>query len=385
MKQSMRLKRFGLGLGLGLGLGVGCVRDHQPPLPAAPAPQRTAAVVASAPVAQREPLSAATAVDGRVAALLDSGELIVGNRVALEAWRPDGSSHRTISPGAALHPRRFGRDHVLALRNSAGGDLRDGAVLELIALADGKRRELAQLPSFRCAGSADVKPQRLDIEDPSDFEVNSAHGVACLGVMDAASSSASVRVRARVELSSARVQRWLALGDAACNAPDGVQVGDPAADGVCWRIADVTRHSPDPTSFAFTFDNEYVRSSAAGRGSAKLQVRGYELDQASPSERWLLLAGDFTERESTYRRLLLLDRSRGKLFPLVERAGAWPAPLTAAGSKLHTPIKQAQLMPSSADVRWLGTSEDTEVLVLDKLVIKPGRPTFEITEGELAR
>jgi hypothetical protein len=83
--------------------------------------------------------------------------------------------------------------------------------------------------------------------------------------------------------------------------------------------------------------------------------------------------------------LLLLDRSHGKLFPVTDRPGAWPPPLSASSSKLHTPIKQAQLVPSFADVRWLGTSEQTEALLLDKLVIRPGRPSFEITEGELAR
>lgn len=319
-----------------------------------------------------------------MAPLLDSGELIVGTDAALEAWSADGASHRVVSPGPALHPRRYGRDHVLVLRGHAGPNLGDGAMLELIALADGKRRELAQLPAFHCSG-ADAKPQRLHVMDPLDFEASSTRGVACLSMMDGAANAASVRVRARVDLATARVQRWLALGEADCAVPEGVQVGDPAADEVCFRIPVVARQQPDPTSFPFGFDNEHVRASAAARGSAKLQVRGYEFEQASPSERWLLLAGEFTERESTYRRLLLLDRSHGKLFPVVSRPGAWPPPLSASGSKLHTPIKQAELVPSSADVRWLGTSEETEALLLDKLVIRPGRPSFEITDGELAR
>jgi hypothetical protein len=327
-------------------------------------------------------------VDSRVAALLDSGELIVGHHAGLEAWLADGTSHRTISPGPALHPRRFGHDHVLALRAAAGSDLRDGAVLELIALADGKRRELAHMPGFRCAGQPDMaqaKPQRLDIRDPWDFEVDSTRGVACLGVTDAAAHAATVRVRTRIDLSAARVDRWLALGDPECAAPEGVSVGDPTADGVCWRIAEVATQQPDPTAFPFTFDNEHVRMPAAVRGAAKFQLRGYEIDISSPSQRWLLLAGDYTERESTYRRLLLLDRSRGKLFPIVGRAGAWPAPLAAAGAKLQTPVKQAQPIASSTDVRWLGAAAESEVLVLDKLVVRPERPAFEIPEGELAR
>ncbi|HET6339135.1 MAG TPA: hypothetical protein VFG30_38205, partial [Polyangiales bacterium] len=84
------------------------------------------------------------------------------------------------------------------------------------------------------------------------------------------------------------------------------------------------------------------------------------------------------------RRLLLLDRSNGKLFP-VGRAGGWPAPLSAAGAKLKTPIKQAQLVANAADVRWLGDSDHTEVLLLGELVVRPGVPAFELAEGEVTR
>jgi hypothetical protein len=333
-------------------------------------------------------LPVAEPVDPRRAALLETGELIVGNRQGLEAWKPDGSSRRVISPGAAFHPRRFGRDHVLVLRPVSGFDVREGALLELITLANGERRELAQLPPFRCAEQRDPtrpQPPRLDVEDPSDFEAHAQERVACLGFMDAASRTAHVRVRARVDLSLARVDRWLVLGETECTPPQDVQAGDPAADGTCWGIAKPASIAPDPAAFPFTFDEEHVRMPAAPRGGAKLQVRGYQIEQSSPSGRWLLLTGDYTERDATYRRLLLLDRTNGKLFPLVDRPAGWPAPLAAAGSKLKTPIKQAQLVSNLADVRWLGDSDSSELLLLGVLVIRPGAPAFELTEGEVTR
>lgn len=333
-------------------------------------------------------LPVAEPVDPRRAGLLETGELIVGNRLGLEAWKPDGSSRRVISPGPAFHPRRFGRDHVLVLRPVSGFDVRDGAVLEMITLANGERRELAQLPPFRCAEQRDPtrpQPRGLDVEDPSDFEVHAREGVVCLGFMDATSRLASVRVRARVDLSVPRVARWLVLGESECTPPQDVRPGDPVADGTCWGIAKPAITEPDLAAFPFTFDEEHVRMPAAPRGGAKLQVRGYQIEQSSPSGRWLLLTGDYTERDATYRRLLLLDRTNGKLFPLVDRAGGWPAPLTAAGSKLKTPIKQAQLVPNAADVRWLGDSDRSEVLLLGVLVIRPGAPAFELTEGEVTR
>jgi hypothetical protein len=357
--------------------------------PSAPRPpkyprshQQQTVVVAAAP-AQVE-LPADDPVDPRRVALLDSGELIVGNRSNLEAWQPDGLSHRVISPGAAYHPRRFGRDHVVALRPLSGYDVREGALLELVTLSTGERRELAQLPPFQCAEPA--KPRGLDVEDPSDFEVHAKERVVCLAFMDSHSSTASVRVRARIDLTGPgpRVDRWLVLGEGDCTPPQDVQPGDPAADGTCWEIAKPAAVDPDPGAFPFTFDEEHVRMAAAPRGGAKLQVRGYQVDQPSPSGRWLLLTGDYIERDATYRRLLLLDRSNGKLFP-VGRAGGWPAPLSAAGAKLKTPIKQAQLVANAADVRWLGDSDHTEVLLLGELVVRPGVPAFELAEGEVTR
>jgi len=362
----------------------GCVRDQELARPvAALSPQPAVVSVPPPAAAAPDRVTAMPAVARGVAGLLDSGELIVGNRAGLEAWRADGSSHRTVSAGVALHPRRFGREHVVALRNR-GDELRDGVVLELISLLDGQRRELAELPAFRCAGQQ-VKPARLDIVEPKSFEVDSEKRVACLEIADGAANAATVRLRARIDLAAGQVSRWLAFGDADCAAPDGVKVGEPASDGVCWRMTEVAREQPDPTLYPFTFDNEHVRTTAAKSGARKLQVRGYEIESISPSNRWLVLAGDYTEREATYRRLLFLDRSRGALFPLSDRVGPWPPPLSAAGAKLAVPVKQAPLVANATDVRWLGTGEETEVLVSDKLVIKPGRPAFQIADAELAR
>jgi len=366
---------------------VSCVREREAPRPVAPAPQQPAAVTAPAPAALPDRVSPAAAVAHELAGLLDGGELIVGTRTGLEAWQPDGSGHRMITTGAALHPRRFGRDHVLALRPLADADLRDGAVLELISLSEGARRELAQLPAFRCAGQP-TKPATLSVTAPASFEVHSEKRVACLDIADGALNTATVRVRARVDLAAAQVSRWLVFGEAECAAPEGVVVGEPPSDRVCWRMAEVAREPPNPAAYPFTFDNEHVRSSAvpaAKSGTRKLQARGYEIASVSPSNRWLLLAGDYTERETTYRRLLLLDRSQGALFPVSDRAGPWPPPLSAAGARLAVPVKQASLVANASDVRWLGGGEETEVLLLDNLVIKPGRPAFQIADAEIAR
>ncbi len=325
-----------------------------------------------------------------MAALLETGELIVGGRRGLEAWRADGTTHRLISSGAALHPRRFGRDYVLALRPLGGyDDVRDGALLELIALANGARRELAQLPAFHCVSeraSAEVQPYRLDVEDEADFAVHPDRGVACLGMMDAGSNTAKVRVRARVDLSSGRVDRWLVVGEPECGAPEGVQSGDPADDGVCWGQSAARDAQPDPAAYPFSFDEEHVRMPAAPRGGVKRRVRGYQVEQSSPSGRWLLLAGDWTHRDIAYRRFVLLDRSDGSLYPVTGQPGAWPEPLQAAQrSAFSTPIRQAAPWTNETDVRWVGDSPATELLVLNALVVRPGASAFELEDAALAR
>lgn len=361
-----------------------CTRAPLPPKPPRYPGSHPPPVVEQPPAPVEVPLAEPIAAER--APLLDSGELIVGGREALEAWQPDGQSHRVISPGAAFHPRRFGHDYVFVLRPVSGPDARDGAVLDLVALATGERREIAQLPAFQCAEQQDPaqpKPRALDVEDPADFEVHAQERVACLGFMDATANLASVRVRVRVDLATQHVQRWLALGDADCTPPEDVQLGDPANDGTCWGVAPPVNVDPDPNKFPFTFGEEHVRMPAAPRGGSKLQLRGYQAERASPSGRWLLLTGDYSEKAVTYRRLVLLDRSNAKLFPV--NLGGWPSPLVAAGTKFKLPIKQSQLVATAADVRWLGGGDRVEVLVIGEMVLRPEAQAFAIDGREVAR
>src|SRR5215471_10273040 len=103
-------------VGLALVLATSCASRTRPPsLPVKPPPPPPLPVV-EPPPPSGPPHTSIEQVDPRIAALLDTGELIVGHRAALEAWRPDGTEHRVIASGPALFPRRFGRDHVLVVR-----------------------------------------------------------------------------------------------------------------------------------------------------------------------------------------------------------------------------------------------------------------------------
>jgi hypothetical protein len=319
----------------------------------------------------------------RRAALLESGELIVGGPRGLEALRPDGSARRTISAGPALHPRRFGREHVIALQPSAANSLSDGASVLLIALADGTRSELAKLPPFHCREATQARG--LDVQDVDDFAIDPAEGVACLGLMDGGWTMARLRVRTRIDLRTQKLLRWLVVGEATCTAPADVQVGDPVPDGSCWGTPPVENARPDRAGFPFTFEEEQIRMPAAPRGGVKRRVPGYQRELVSPSARWLVLSGDFSQRDNAYRRLLLLDRRDGKLYPIAARSGGWPAPLTAAGTKYTVPIRQAEPFPGETDLRWVGAAESGELLVVGRLIVRPGVASFDLGDGELAR
>ncbi|MEY4509306.1 MAG: hypothetical protein RLZZ450_1428 [Pseudomonadota bacterium] len=357
-------------------------------------------------------------------------ELIVADEAGLSAYLWDGSAKRTLSAGSTLHPRWFDTNGVVALAVDAPAapgatatparssrDLARGARLERISLVDGTRRVLAQLPPFTCVGPAQPtgearpgagEPVSLGVQTTSEFKVDALKQVACLDLMDRNTNMATLGMRVRVDLSTGKVMRWMTLGAEDCPLPGDVLPGVPADDDVCNTVLAGAPSSfdpspegalqplegregsahPDPaksaeTSFPFGFDDERVTQlDALGKPAGKVTVEGYEVELASPSGRWLLLGGDPEEGDYMYRRLVLLDRQSGELFALQSTAGAFPKPLKVQGKRLRTPVRGASLLQFEADVRWLGDSAESELLVLGDLLVRPGDRAFSVA-GEL--
>jgi hypothetical protein len=122
-----------------------------------------------------------------------------------------------------------------------------------------------------------------------------------------------------------------------------------------------------------------------------LRVPGYDSESTSPSGRWALLGGDVSEGDYIHRSLVLLDRTTGDLFPIRQRGGAWPPalprPAAAPGKpapKLKLPVPRTIEAVGETDTRWLGTTAASELLVIDKLVVRPGAASFSVN-GRLAR
>jgi hypothetical protein len=97
-----------------------------------------------------------------------------------------------------------------------------------------------------------------------------------------------------------------------------------------------------------------------------------------------VLGGDTEEGDYLYRRLSLLDRESGRVYPILPGA-TWPEPVEPRRGSPPTlpPIERAVLEPRETDVRWLDAT-DAELLVVGNAIVRPGVGSFAI-EGEVAR
>ena len=325
-------------------------------------------------------------------------ELIVGSERGLEAWKRDGSAQRRISLGPALHPRWLDAETVLTLKPARPEEQRDllsGARLERISLRDGSRTTLAQVPGFQCANAtrADDElpdPGSLDIQDPSDFEIADDKRAACIVLMDRNINMANVRLNVRVDLKSSAITRWLDVGEPNCKAPVDVST-EAVPEGVFCDTPFAAQPQPEPkaNTFPFTFEREKLwHRDTDGRVEAKLKLASYDVESTSPSGRWLVLSGDTNEADYIYRRLILLDRGNGQLYPIPSEAGTWPPPLAAASTadlpSIRNPVEQTVQIWGEVDVRWLGDSAESELLVIGTEVVRPGELRF-LVDGEIAR
>jgi hypothetical protein len=318
----------------------------------------------------------------------------VGSVRGLEAWRRDGNGKRVISKGAAFYPRWLDKQSVLVVQLTGGRDLAEGGWLERISLADGKRVRVAKLPPFACAGQPSAESEvetpafaelDLAIQDPGDFVVDQSGELACLTLMDRNLNMAGVSVGVQVDLKTGKVSRWLELGEEECKPPKGVKVGEMKG---CSPRSD-SKSPPAETSFPFAFEDEQVIAlGPSGSRSAVARLPGYTSEVSSPSGRWVVLGGDVEEGDYIHRLIVLLDRTTGDVLPIRQRPGAWPAPLAAKGSKpprrIPTPVRRTISVVGETDLRWLGRSAASELLVVDDLVLRPERASF-LVKGQIAR
>lgn len=362
-------------------LGFASCQAHHPPPPAAARVEVSATPVA--PVAVQPAAESGAKVEHAVATPEPSQPLIVGSERGIEAWRADGSNRRLISPGPALQPRWLDRDTLLVLHPSPdSGEL----ALERVSLRDGARKTIAKLPAFSCVepGQKSGEDLALAVQSSFDFRVDLAKQTACVTRMDRNYNMAGVRLSSRVDLRNNTSNSWLELLDANCSLPKDVLAGDPPEAGECGYTAD-----PEPEQhrqFAYEFDDHTLWEKSGAQRIARLELPDYYEERSSPSGRWAVLSGDEHEGDAMYRRLVLLDRSQGQIFPIPEQPGPMPEPLRAApgtSSRVSVPIERASLVTAETDVYWLAADAGSELLVLGSTIVIPGQRSFSI-EGDLA-
>ena len=313
-------------------------------------------------------------------------ELLVGDDDGLWAFRNDGSGKRLISAGTARAPRMLDATSVLVVRPVAGTGLERGAKLEKVSLRDGTRKLLATVPPLRCKGSK--HPVALEIQSADDFQVSPQQQIACLKLMDRNSNMASYALRVTADLQRNVVKRQLTVGAEECQPVDDVSTSDTVEDeDRCNDETDEMDPAAGPPR-AFTFDQEQLfRRDESGRRHRVLRLAGYDAGDESPSGRWILLSGDYTEGDYIYLRWLLLDQTSGALYPLPKEPQPFPAPLSVppgANARLSTPVEQAALIAGETEKRWLGRDQHDELLVVGPLIIRPLKTIFSV-QGEVAR
>jgi hypothetical protein len=321
-----------------------------------------------------------------------NADIIVGNMGGITAWPRDGGNKRVVSKGPAMYPRWLDDANILVVRPQDEDNLAKGGWIEKISIMDGKRVRLAKLPPFACVsptardGDPKAESTRLTIQDPTDFVVDESGRLACLTLMDRNINMADVLVRVEIELGSGKVSRWLEMGDEQCIPPKGVKIAEHSE-----RCAPRHRLTPEAaeTGFRFAFDaGHVVELMPSSPAVPTVGLRGYAIDKVSPSGRWVLLAGDQEDGDYIHQQIVLLDRTTGEVFPIRKRPGAWPGPLKTTGSKppfrIRTPVVGTAGVVGETDIRWLGRSATSELLVVDGLVVRPGAAAFSVG-GEVAR
>lgn len=318
----------------------------------------------------------------------EAEQLIVGSRRGLEAWRRDGTGKRTISKIAALTPRWLDTEVILVVQPKDSDDLGKGASIDRIVLATGDRAPIATLPPFVCAEAPPQVNQSvaLSIQDPGDFRIDRARGWACITLMDRNLNAASLSLEIRIDLKSGKVARHVSVGEDFCPPPKGVTAGVKPGE-TCGFQPRAKAIASQPKGYAFTFKAGDVVKRVSGRPQKVLHINEYEEESLSPSGRWALLSGDQSDGDYIHRQLILLDCESGQVFPIRATPGAWPLPLKPVRGnflRIEVPITNTMSVVGESDVRWLGTSAESEVLVIDDMIIVPRRESFSVN-GAVAR
>jgi hypothetical protein len=263
-------------------------------------------------------------------------------------------------------------------------------ILSKIDLQTGKTTLVAQARPIGCAKEVsefEVPKMALGLRQELDFVADPSRNRACVSLSD---GGENLTVFMGIDLVKGTIRQLVETAPPGCRLPDGVRTQDLRDRDDCARLSTVQGARPiraDALAFEFKGHSLLKLGVPSKRGRITARLPEYQEegpDSLSPSERWQLLSGEIEEHDFTYRKLVLVDMRSGAVFPLPKEPGAWPSPVRPGARKaIHVPSGTLTATGES-DVRWMGFSEDTEGLVVDHLIIRPGVGAFSV-KGSVAQ
>ena len=293
-----------------------------------------------------------------------SGIFIATDR-GVEEIDETGAILRRVSPTPSRRPRLLG-DGSMMFMAAGFGELRQVNL-------DGTRERPLALIGQEAAQSCDLTfPQPWDparfLYSDDAMIVDRSKRVVCLHLTDGTEGEKQASVWLRVELAKhGRGTVSLVCGT------------DPPEEDFLCQPRPASGASGKPKGDHRVDDGKLL---AAGKPvpNRSLKTGSLESLAGSSSGRWALVGASVKRGKYRIRRVLVLDRQSGDLFPV--RAGAWPKPLSdkqwrALDKGKDITAEAAQL----SDVRALAKDD---LLVVDSFLIAPGRQIVD-TGGHIAK
>lgn len=317
---------------------------------------------------------------------LGSGELLVGSKRGLEVWSADGKVRRTIVRSPAPHPRWLDPAHVLVVEGAdSSGDPDQPLRLSRVDLVEGKVHPVAEAQPVRCLNekrSPEVPVDMFALREEDDFVVDLARNRACLKV---ATGAEAMSILVTFDLRSGTSRQIVTAWEERCRLPAGTTARGLQDEDYCQTSPTIATPTPRATG-AFVLRKDTLLEHKSGRKRPVVvgRLATYKADSVSPSRRWLLLSGELESGDSVHRKLVLVDTQVGGVFALSRRPGQWPPPIPPDAEKRFRVPVAAWIASGESDIRWIGSDEPNEMLVVDDLVFRPGVSIFSV-DGHVAR
>ena len=306
----------------------------------------------------------------------------------LVAYDLDGNRLTQLGPAGLDRARRLADGGVVGLAEPEAGPLTlfvldpAGAVVRELALPDSFAPESCEISPTQPGG--DRVGELLYVQAPRDFQTRD--GAACVSLLDRNENMASYGLDLTVDLASGGVLARVGLdAEESCTDRElltGTVAArcEPGAANLPWVESAAAETSRD--DFPARFD-EPSRTVTIDAVVARLCPPGHtsespdddwgicsEFDSRSPTGRWELLTGLWSEGDSIYRDVLLFDRSDGSLWQ-IDTSDDAPRFVPVAPADIFTEASEygRLALVGESDYAWLPGDRlwiDGWLLILDQ-------------------